>query len=77
MAVQPFANIFFSFPLLGLDHYCTEHNGVGPQTTIINLSIMSVHSPPHSPLSLKVCPSFVPLSPYSVALRIMKMERLK
>lgn len=58
-------HLFFS--LTGLDHYCTEYNSIAPQTTILNLSIMSVHSPSHTPLfleslSLASCPSLSFLS---------------
>lgn len=48
MGAQPFANMFF-FPS-GLDHYCTEYDSAVPQTTTLHLSIISVHSPSHTPL---------------------------
>lgn len=48
MAVQHFANMFFF--RTRLDHYSPECSSIAPCTNIINLSIISVHSPPfHSP----------------------------
>lgn len=53
-------HVFFS--PTGLDHYCTEYNSVAPQTTTLNLSIISVHSPFHTSLFFEsFCPSLVPL----------------
>lgn len=46
----------------GLSHYCTEYNSVAPQTTILNLSIISVRSRSLAPaLFESLCPSLVPL----------------
>lgn len=48
------------FPPTGLAHYHTQYNIVATQTTILNLSVMPVHSPPYTlPFYKSLCPSLV------------------
>lgn len=62
----------------GLDHYCTEYNSIAPQTTILNLSIISVHSRSHTPFLFEsLCPSLVPLSLFFLSHYIKQMAQLK